>query len=119
MSSSEGLRIKSTKALLEVFVGQGGGWSSMAQNQFLANPCWSRLPWLLNCKQRASILEHKIWDLIVIAIQFLKGHLKRAMKFRIHPTIFNYMNNCYVGSQCDCRFSAMEAATKSRRLKFK
>lgn len=57
MSSSEGLRIKSTKALLKVFVGKGGGSSSMAQNRFLANPCWSRVPWLPNCKGRKKFLH--------------------------------------------------------------
>lgn len=52
MSSSDGLRIKSTKALLKVFVGKGGGSSSMVQNLFLANPCDSRGPRFANCKQR-------------------------------------------------------------------
>lgn len=56
VSSSEGLRIKSTKALLRVFVGKGGGSSSMAQNRFLANPCWSRVPRPPNWKQRANFL---------------------------------------------------------------
>lgn len=56
MSSSEGLRIKSTKALLEVFVGNGGGLSSMVQNRFRANPCESRGPRFENYKERVNIL---------------------------------------------------------------
>jgi len=51
MSSSEGLRIKSTKALLGVFVRKGGGESSMVQNRFLANPCESRGPRFENYKE--------------------------------------------------------------------
>jgi len=64
MSSSEGLRIKSTKALLKVFVGKGGGLSSMVQNRFLANPWVSREPKLANYKERVRILVKVTWDLI-------------------------------------------------------
>jgi hypothetical protein len=55
-SSSEGLRIKSTKALLKLFVGKGGGSSSMVQIRFLANPCDSKGPWFANCKQIENLL---------------------------------------------------------------
>lgn len=44
MSSSEGLRIKSTKAVSEAFVGKGGGSLSIVQNRFLANPCEGSVP---------------------------------------------------------------------------
>jgi hypothetical protein len=37
------------KALLELFVGKGGGSLSIDQNLVLANPCGSREPRLLNC----------------------------------------------------------------------
>lgn len=40
----------------------------MVQNQFLANPCWSRVPWLPNCKQRENFLEHVIQYLIVVTL---------------------------------------------------
>lgn len=49
ISSSDCLRSKSTKALLEEFVGRGGGSVSMLQNLFLANPCASRGPRFENC----------------------------------------------------------------------
>lgn len=55
ISSSEGLRIKSTKALLYVGVGKGGGSVSTAQNLFLANPCCSRGPRLPNCTHTKNI----------------------------------------------------------------
>lgn len=48
-SSSEGLRIKSTKALLGLLVGNGGGSRSTTQCLFLANPWCSRAPWIPNC----------------------------------------------------------------------
>ena len=55
-SSSEGLRIKSTKALLAELVGKGGGSESMLQTLFLAKPCWSREPWLENCVYKRECL---------------------------------------------------------------
>lgn len=56
-SSSDGLRIKSTKALFVLFVGKGGGLASMFQNLFLANPCCSRVPWLPNWGQKTFRLS--------------------------------------------------------------
>jgi hypothetical protein len=64
ISSSEGLRIKSTKVLLEVVVGKGGGSVSIVQNLFLANPCCSREPRLLNCIYRAYFTDHEEWKQI-------------------------------------------------------
>lgn len=49
VSTSEFLRIKSMKALLLLFVGNGGGLGSKVQNLFLANPCASREPRFENC----------------------------------------------------------------------
>lgn len=63
ISSSEGLRIKSTKVLLKVVVGKGGGSVSIVQNLFLANPCCSREPRLLNCIYRSSIF-HWPWTMV-------------------------------------------------------
>ena len=90
MSSSEGLRIKSTKALFKVFVGKAGGSSSTAQNRFLAKPCWSRVPWLPNCKQRANFLDHVLWNVMIITKkQFLDGHLQIVMILEIDCVKFS------------------------------
>lgn len=52
ISSSEGLRSKSTKALLYVGAPKGDGSLSTSQNRFLANPCDSRGPKFENCSNR-------------------------------------------------------------------
>lgn len=53
------------KALLLVFVGNGGGLGSKVQNLFLANPCGSREPRFENCivhMQKAYLKKKLKWD---------------------------------------------------------
>lgn len=60
-SSEDGLRIKSTKDFpLESFGGRGGGFSSMVQTLFRANPCCSSDPRFPNFNE--SQLEVKNWS---------------------------------------------------------